>query len=428
MKMAHGLLRRTLAWGSVVTVVILIVFAMVYHKQLTRVYHVIRLFEPEYILHNFRSMEAMFDTAQVRRGPVTHQFERNLRDLPSTYVYKGQTRKISDFLESTWTTGLVVLQHGAIVFEHYFRGNTAASKTISWSVAKSFISALVGIAVEEGHIRDIYQPVTDYVSALRNSGYDGVTIKDVLQMSSGIRFSENYGDFWSDINRLGRAIAFNASLDDFVASLRRERPPGTYHHYVSMDTQVLGMVLRAATGETLASYLESRIWRKIGMESDAYWLIDRNGMELAFGGLNAVLRDYARFGQLYLNEGKWEGNQVVPVSWIRSSVTPDAPHLQPGNPNSSWVLGYGYQWWVPQQPGGDFLAIGIYNQFIYVDPKRKIVIAKSSAYPAYNMDGAEKELETIAVFRAIARQAATPEHGLDQSISGRLTTTADEMR
>ena len=130
---------------------------------------------------------------------------------------------------------------------------------------------------------------------------------------------------------MGRAIAFNTSLDDFVACLKRERLAGTYNHYVSMNTQVLGMILRRATSETLASYLESRIWQRIGMESDAYWLIDCNGMELAFGGLNAVLRDYARFGQLYLNEGQRGNEQIVPATWVRASVTPDAPHLQPGN-------------------------------------------------------------------------------------------------
>jgi CubicO group peptidase (beta-lactamase class C family) len=406
--------RRTLAAACVALVVVSLVLAVVYRAEFARVYHVIRLFDAEIIVSNFRSMDTMFGTAPVRRGPVAHQFERSIRNLPLTYVYKGQTKKVSDFMEQTWTTGMVVLQDGAVVSENYYRGNTASSKVISWSVAKSFISALVGIAVEEGHIKDINQPVTDYVPALRGSGYNGVSIKNVLQMSSGIRFNEDYGDFCSDINRLGRALAFNTSLDDFVASLlRRKRTPGTFHDYVSMDTQVLGMVLRAATGETLASYLESRVWQKLGMESDAYWLIDRKRMELAFGGLNAVLRDYARFGHLYLSEGKWQGKQVVPVSWVRASVTPDAPHLQPGNPNSSWVLGYGYQWWIPQQPDGDFLAIGVYNQFIYVDPKRKIVIAKSSAYPAYNEDGQEKELETIAVFRAIAKQVATVARGLD---------------
>jgi CubicO group peptidase (beta-lactamase class C family) len=162
--------------------------------------------------------------------------------------------------------------------------------------------------------------------------------------------------------------------------------------------------LEAATGQTLTSYLEKMIWQRIGMESDAYWLVDSKGRELAFGCLNAVLRDYARFGQLYLNEGLWAGEQVVPAEWVRASVTPDAPHLQPGrNPASNSVLGYGYQWWIPGDPEGDYVAIGVYNQFIYINPTHRVVIAKSSAYPDYTVDGVEKELETIAAFRAIAK-------------------------
>lgn len=404
-------LRRILGAGGLLLVVLALALATIHQDKLRRVYHVLGLFEPDRIVDNFRSMETMFQTVPVRRGESAHRFESAPSDLPPTYEYKGTTRDVARFLQDTWTTGLIVLQDGRVVHEKYFLGNTAASKSISWSVAKSFISALVGIAVEEGRIADIHQPVSDYVPVLRGSGYDGVSIKDVLQMSSGIRFDENYGAFFSDINRLGRAIAFNASLDEFVASLKRERAPGTFHHYVSMDTQVLGMLLRATTSETLASYLESRIWKKLGMESDAYWLVDRNGMELAFGGLNAVLRDYARLGQLYLNEGAWEGRQIVPAAWVRASTTPDAPHLRPGNPASSWVLGYGYQWWIPQQPDGDYLAIGVYGQFVYVYPKKKIVIAKTSAYPAYTEDGAEKELETIALFRAIARHMSGPVSG-----------------
>ena len=381
----------------------LAVIGSFYRGELTRVYNVMNLFEPGKILDNFRSMETMFDSVQISRGASAHSFERDLKELPQTYEYKGQTKAVASFLEETWTTGLVVILDRRMVFEKYYRGNNVTSKTISWSVAKSFVSALVGMAVGEGHINDIQQPVSDYAPSLRGTGYEGVSIKDVLQMSSGIRFNEDYGDFFSDINRMGRAIAFNTSLDEFVGSLRRERTPGTFHHYISTDTQVLGMVLRGATNETLASYLQSRIWQRIGMESDAYWMIDCNGMELAFGGLNATLRDYARFGQLYLNGGEWSGKQIVPLAWIRASITPDAPHLQPGdNPASSSVLGYGYQWWIPPQPDGDYLAIGIYNQFIYVHPGHKLVIAKSSAYPSYNLDGDEKELETIAIFRAIA--------------------------
>ncbi len=350
---------------------------------------------------NFRSMEAMFDAVPIRRGRVVHRFERELTDLPLTYEYKGEIRSLAEFLDETWTTGLVVLRDGKIVFEKYDRGNTETSKTISWSLAKSFVSALVGIAVNEGWIASIEQPVTDYVPLLRDTGYDGVSIKDALQMSSGVRFDEDYADFFSDINRMGRAIALNTSLDEFVSSLKRERTPGTYNQYVSMDTQVLGMVLRETTGQTVSSYLETKIWQKIGMEADASWLVDGRGMELAFGGLNCVLRDYARLGMLFMNKGVWNGEQIIPAEWVQASVTPGAPHLQPGdNPASDSVLGYGYQWWIPQD--GDFLAIGIYNQFIYVHPRHRVVIAKSSAYPRYNEDGDEKELESIAVFRTIA--------------------------
>jgi len=384
--------------------------AAVNYERLLRVYRVNHLFDEDVVVENFRHMDRMFPKSVVSRGSTPHQFNHAPGQLPATYEYEGQVRSVRAFLDTTWTTGLLVLVDGQVAFEEYYRGNDQATRSISWSVAKSFISALVGIAVEEGHIRDIMQPVTDYVPSLRGSGYEGVPIKYVLQMSSGVKFDEDYGDFNSDINRMGRAIAFNTPLDEFVATLRPERAPGTYHHYVSMDTQVLAMVLREATGESVSAYLQSRLWQPMGMESDAYWLVDGAGMELAFGGLNAVLRDYARFGQLYLQEGEWRGRQLVPAGWVQASVTPDAPHLLPGkdNPASDWIMGYGYQWWIPDPPRGDFLAIGVYNQFIYVDPARRVVIAKSSAYPDYKVDGFAKELESAAVFRAIARAMTGP--------------------
>jgi len=391
--------RQLLSRVSLVLLALLLTTTAYYWPEIARVYHVIRLFDADRIVGNFRAMDNMFQTVPVRRADKAHEMKHALRDLPSTYQYKGGARNVAAFLDETWTTGLIVLQDGDIAHEQYYRGNNAQSKTISWSVAKSFVSALVGVAVAEGRIKDIAEPITNYVPRLKGSGYDSVSIRDVLRMSSGVRFNEDYADFWSDINRLGRAIAFNTSLDEFVASLEREHQPGTCQHYVSMDTQALGMLLRAATGETIASYLESRVWKKVGMESDAYWLIDNQGMELAFGGLNAVLRDYARFGQLYLDEGVWNGQEVVPREWVQASTVQSAPRECPG---PSMGFGYGNQWWIPSPPDGDYLAIGVYNQFVYVNPRKKIVIAKSSAYPKYNEDGSERELETIALFRAIA--------------------------
>ncbi len=391
----------------VVILVVIVALVGIFHKKIRQVYGAITLFDAAVIDENFRSADKTFPVKQVRRGGPVFEFKRRPADLPETYMFKGKAKNLRQFIDHTGTTGMVVIKDGAILFEKYYRGNTYKTRTISWSVSKSFISALIGVAVREGYIRDVRQPITDYVPQLKGSGYDGVRIKDIMNMSSGIRFNEDYGDFFSDIQRMGRTIAFGTSLDDFVASLKNERKPGTYRHYVSADTQALGMLLREATKRTVTSYLEEKIWKKIGMESDAYWLVDGDGMEMVFGGLNAVLRDYARFGVLYLNNGKWGNEQVVPAGWVRASVMPDARHLMPGNDPVShdWTLGYGYQWWIPENPDGDFLAIGIYGEFIYIYPKYHVVIAKSSAYVDYNKDGDDMEIETIEMFRAIARQA-----------------------
>ncbi len=383
---------------------VLVLAGLLGSGRIMRLYRVVTLFDAEKVVENFRSMGETLDSRVIHRGGDVFEFQRAEKALPETYVFKGVAKNVSSFLEHTGTTGLVVVKDDTILYEKYSLGNTETSKAISWSVAKSFVSALFGIAMQEGHIKNIGEPVTNYVPLLKVSGYNDVPIKHVLQMSSGVRFNEDYADFNSDINRMGRAFALKTPLDDFVASLQTERKSGAYNHYVSMDTQVLGMIVREATGKTLSAYAEEKLWKPLGMESDALWLIDSAGMEAAFGGLNAVLRDYARFGRLYLNNGNWNGRQVVPASWVKASVTPDAPHLMPGKRASSgWVLGYGYQWWIPEKQDGDFLAIGIYGQFIYVYPRHRVVIAKTSAYADYNKDGDDMEIESIEMFRAIAR-------------------------
>ncbi|HRZ25494.1 MAG TPA: serine hydrolase [Spirochaetota bacterium] len=383
---------------------ILTVAGILNFNRTQRLYRVVTLFDHDVIVENFRTMGERFEARTVHHGEAVSPLKSATVDLPDTYIHRGEKKSVAEFIDRTWTTGFIVLRGGTILFERYYRGNTAASRTISWSAVKSLVSALMGIAVAEGYIKDIRQPVTDYVPSLGVSGYNGVPIKDVLQMSSGVRFDETYADFNSDINRMGRYFALNMPFEEFILSLESERKPGVYNHYVSMDTQVLGMVIRSATGKSLSAYAEEKLWKPLGMESDAFWLIDSDGAEAAFCGLNAVLRDYARFGRLYLNRGNWDGRQIVPAEWVRASVTPDAPHLAPGRrDSSSWVLGYGYQWWIPENPDGDFLAIGIYGQAIYVYPKYGIVIAKSSAYPDYNTDGEDMEIESIEMFRSIAR-------------------------
>lgn len=284
---------------------------------------------------------------------------------------------------------------------------------MSMSVAKSFISALIGIAIEQGHISDVHDSVTVYVSQLKGSAYDGVRIKDVLQMSSGARWDEDYSDSNSDVMRSASILAAGGSLDKFTASLTNELEPGTFNRYNSTDTQVLGMLLKEATGASVTQYMQQVLWGPIGAESDAYWLLDSENMEMVYAGLNATARDYAKLGELFRLEGQVNGRQLVPSTWVRASTTSDAPHLLPGgNPLSDFPLGYGYQWRIPDD-SGDFTAIGVHNQFIYVSPDNGLVVVKLSANRNYGMSdatSAQSELETLSFLKALSKVSAGSKH------------------
>ncbi|MEE8399360.1 MAG: serine hydrolase [Desulfobacterales bacterium] len=400
-------LKRALIGIAGVLVLVVIVSIVVFWKDIQEIRGVreyANIFNPDTIIENFRSLYKKYPSSTVYRSGPVYELPEKTRELPATYVYGGDTKEISEWIKRTDTTGLLVLKEGIIVFEQYYSGNTASTQTISMSVAKSFVSFLIGVALEEGKIADLQDPVDIYAPSLRGGGYEGVSLKNVLQMSSGIRFTEDYGDLKSDIVRLVASFT-TGSLTEFVAGLPNERKQGTFNQYVSANTQVLSMVLKGATKKSLKAYMQEKLWSRLGAEANAQWLTDSTGTEMAFGGLNAVLRDYARFGMLYLNEGRnFRGEQLVSASWIKASVTPDAPHLMPGrdNPASDWPMGYGYQWWIPENPQGDYSAIGIYGQFIYVHPAHNVVIAKTSAYVDYNNSGEEMEFESVEAFRAIA--------------------------
>jgi CubicO group peptidase (beta-lactamase class C family) len=392
---------------SILILVVVVVLAVFWKdiQEIRGALEYANTFDPDTIVENFRSLYKKYPSTTVNRSGPVYELPEKHRELPSTYVYEGKTKRISDWIRFTDTTGLLVIKDGVIIFENYYDGNEKSTRTISMSVAKSFVSFLIGVALAEGQIANLQDPVDTYAPELKGSGYEGVSLKNVLQMSSGIRFTEDYGDLKSDIVRL--VVAFTTgSINEFVAGLPNERKPGTFNQYVSADTQVLSMVLNGATKKSLTEYMQSKLWSHLGAEYSAEWLTDPTGTEMAFGGLNAALRDYARFGLLYLNRGRnFQGKQLVPVSWVKASVTPDAPHLMPGrnNPGSNWPMGYGYQWWIPENPQGDFTAIGIYGQFIYVHPGHNVVIAKSSAYVDYNNSGDEMEFESMEAFRAIAK-------------------------
>jgi CubicO group peptidase (beta-lactamase class C family) len=395
-------LKKALTHGSLT----LFIFALIFYwGNISRLATAVTLFEKPFIVENFRSMKDVFQASTITKSKQAYQFSRTERalQLPETFELKGETINTREFLEFTQTNGLIVIQHDEILLEEYHLGHTAETQHISWSMAKSVVSALIGIALEEGHINNIDQLVTDYAPELMGTGYEGVTIKDALQMSSGVEFNEDYADFFSDINRFGRTIALGGSFDDFAASLKSARKPGTFNHYVSIDTHVLGMVLSRATKSNLSDYMQEKLWNKIGSEHDAYWITDDNHVEMALGGLNITLRDYARLGRLYLNKGNWNGEQVVPAHWVQRSVTPEGAHVQPGiNPNSSSTFGYGFQWWLPEVPQGDFFAAGIYNQFIYVHPERDLVLVKLSSNYHFKEAGDNSKKQSIALFQTIA--------------------------
>lgn len=359
-------------------------------EEITRVLAVNSLFSEEKIVSNFSNMDQLFLHTAIP-----------LPDTPPSPLPQGTPLAMPEGFD-TWlterdVTSVVVLKDGAIVHESYHQGTQAEDLKISWSVAKSFLSSLMGILVSEGRI-DISEPVTTYAPLLVGTAYDGVTVKDVLQMSSGVTFDEDYLDFYSDINRMGRVVALGGTLDGFTAGLtERFVDPGVQFQYVSIDTHVLGMVIRGATGQSISELLGARIISKLGFEATPYYLTDGEGVAFVLGGLNIRTRDYARFGQMVLQNGRYNGAQVVPQAWLDAATVPSA-NTAPDK------LHYGYQWWMPKDPRpGEFFAIGVYGQYIYINRPAGVVIAVNSADRRFKQRGVTDG--NIALFRAISTAA-----------------------
>jgi len=394
--------RKGISYFFLSVLVLILVFTSLYWTQIRQLYYTVRLFDEDVIVANFSDMKSMIPTVTIKRTGPVNTFGHQPKALPDSFVYKGEKRTIASFLVDSNATALVVIKGNDITYEDYYQGTKELDQRISWSMAKSFLSAIFGVAVTDGDIPDLNQAVSDYVPALKGSGYDGVSIKNVLQMSSGVYFNEDYGDFNSDINRFGRVMALGGSFDEFAASLTTDREQGTYMHYVSIDTHVLGMVLRAATGRSIVDYFNEKLWSKLGTERDAIYLTDSTGEPMVLGGLNLISRDYARLGILYRDFGALNGTQIIPAQWIEDSITPDAPHLMPGERvNSDTTLGYGYQWWIPEQADGEFMALGIYGQYIYVNRRAGVVIVKNSANRGFMDNHYESKDIAVAAFRAI---------------------------
>lgn len=357
-------------------------------EEITRLIAVNSLFSEEKIVGNFSNMDAAFLTAPIPRGP-----------LPTSPLPHGAETELSadvqEWITDRSVTSLLVLKDGKVRYEEYFRGTTAQDRRISWSIAKSYLSALFGVLLKEGAFASLDDPVTQYAPQLTGSAYDGASVRNVLNMASGVTFDEDYLDYNSDINRMGRVVALGGKLDDFAAALRdRFARPGETWKYVSIDTHVIGMIIRGATGRSVPDLLAEKIIAPLGQEQDAYYVTDGAGVAFVLGGLNLTTRDYARFGQMILQNGAYGGTQVVPQDWIAQSTAPSAP-------TADGEMGYGYQWWIPADGHtGEFTGRGIYGQYLYIDQSKGVVIVVTAADRGFRGDGVNEA--NIDMLRRIA--------------------------
>ena len=369
-------------------VVAVVVVGLWKREEITRLLAVNSLFAEDKIVHNFSHMDEAFLSKPLSRG-----------DGPTAELSYGAEyappAEVNDWIKARDVTALVVLKDGQIVYENYFKGTQPDDLRISWSVAKSYLSALVGILLDEGAIASLDDPVTTYAPKLKGTAYDGATLRNVLNMASGVSFDEDYLDPDSDINKMGRALALGGELDDFTASLKDTfTTPGSQWQYVSIDTHVIGMVVRGATGRSVTDLLSEKIITPMGLEHAPYYVTDGAGVAFVLGGLNLTTRDYARMGQMFLQNGRYNGQQIVPADWVAASTAPSAP-------TAEGQIGYGYQWWIPQgATEGEFMARGVYGQYIYINRADGVVIATNAADRKFRETGVSDQ--NIAIFRQIS--------------------------
>ncbi len=359
-------------------------------EELQRLLAVNSLFSEEKIVENFSNMDAAFLTTPLSRG-----------DGPTSELAYGAELELPEgmenWIEDRAVTSLLIMKDGKIRFEEYYLGTGPDDRRISWSIAKSYLSALFGILMNEGAIASLDDPVVQYAPKLKGSAYETATIRNVLNMASGVTFDEDYLDFNSDINRMGRVVALGGELDEFAAALQDSfAEPGETWQYVSIDTHVIGMVIRGATGRGVAELLMGKIIGPLGLEHDGYYITDGTGVAFALGGLNFTTRDYARFGQMILQDGKYGENQIVPAGWIADSTAASAP-TQPGK------IGYGYQWWIPVGAhDGEFMGRGIYGQYLYFDQPKGVLIVTTGADRKFREPGVNEN--NIEMFRKVAER------------------------
>lgn len=338
--------------------------------------------------------------SRIPRGGATRPLPTADRPFPRLAIrHADRTWDLVDYLSVNRVAGLLVMKRGEVVLETYDLGVGPATQWWSCSLAKSFASTLVGVALAEGHIRSLDDPVTRYAPV--GGAYADVSVRQLLRMASGVAWDETYVDPASDRRQLlDRQLQWRAgAIVEHMGRLPRRAPPGSAWTYNTGESYLVGAVMQGATGMRLADYLADRIWRRIGMEQDGTWWEESpGGMTVSGSGMTATLRDYARFGRFVLEGGAIDGRPILPAGWFAEA---GAPYLADGR-----QIPYGYMWWIPMLPDpdltGSFQAEGIYGQFIHVNPREDLVVVVLSARSKPSMK-MRLEINDDAFFAAVTR-------------------------
>ena len=328
---------------------------------------------PEQQVAGYRNISKILPTREIKASNSVYPLPVKLAGLDELqFEYDGAQMTIDDYLANQSVAGLLVIKNGEIVFERYRLGNTKENIWVSYSVSKSITSMLVGAAIKDGYIKSVDEKVTDYLPRLKGSAYDQTSIRDLMQMSSGVRWNEDYADRLSDLNKLNSSPTgwYTVDLYEYLRHLPRDAEPGDKFNYNTAETNLVGTLLRSAIGNNLSTYLGEKIWQPFGMESDANWLLtEPGGGESGGCCISATLRDYGRLGLFAMSGGRLaDGTEVLTENWMKESTSP-----------SKGYPGYGYLWWLSSDD--TYRAVGIFGQGIYINAAQGVVIAMHGARP-----------------------------------------------
>ncbi len=340
----------------------------------------------------FRSMDRMPILVKSRIIPTS----KNIHHLPMGAPLDIGI-DVAAYMKDQRTAGLIILQDGKIRLEKYGLDFGSDGRWTSFSVAKSITSTLVGVAIKDGFIKNVNDMVSEYIPDLKGSVYDHVTIKQLLTMTSGVKWNEDYGDPQSDVAKFNNHKAepgMDATVS-YMRSLIREASPGAKWVYKTGETNLIGVLVSSASKQNLSTYLSDKIWQPFGMEMDASWLLGDTGHEISGCCIQASTRDFARFGLFILGDGFIDGKSVLPEGWVEDATFTHVITDEEG-------YGYGYQWWTLND--GAFSARGIFGQGIFFDPKRNLIIASNSNWPqASDAQGGDHARKRLAFYRQVQK-------------------------